>query len=219
MGRYHRPERQPILPRLARRSANSDPSSISSIGMRYVMQTFRLPHNTQRMSASPPFVLTPPNISGHNTLYPGHAEFPCLGIATDSDSASHAKQHLREAYQRLGLPFRCHTCGVRLDGGRWVNGHFLETSWIGDHQPPTSAWWWPQKMQYIQSITPFVYVVESQDLMYQTRYPVRYPLHGLFQYCHSHRYPLYVNVSGQMRPQRYIYPQCEACSRRQSHSL
>ena len=162
-----------------------------------------------------------PVTSGWDTLYPGHAgiSIPCLGVLTDSDSAGAAKTKLLIKYNELGLELRCHTCGEDLRGGKFVAGYFLEKSWIGDHQPPTSAYRWPEKMQVLTSFAQSrnVWVVESSDGMYQTRYPFPDQLGPLFGSQAPHPYPRYPAFS--VRPQRYVYPQCEECSRLQSHSL
>lgn len=158
-------------------------------------------------------------LDGRDTLYPGHANIPCLGVRTDSDSAGPAKDILLEQYHQWGLELRCHTCGKDLSGGKMVNGYFLEDVWIGDHQPPTSAYNWPAKMREIIFFTQTlnIQVVESRNRRFQTRYPVPAKLTSLFQGQRPHPYPLY--PKNKVLPQRYIYPQCEACSRLQSSSL
>lgn len=208
MGKRHQ-KSSVLFARMARRSRRSTPA--------YGMG--RMGPTQMANQWLNPFIFPLLSPTNQDTLYPGRAGVPCLGIATDSDYAGHVKSRLKALYHQLGIPFRCHTCGANLDGGQWIGHHFLEKIWVGDHQPPTSAWRWPEKMQYIESFTSHILVVESQNLMYQTRYPVPQALMHLFQYSHPHRYPLYVNSSGQIYPQRYIYPQCESCSRRQSHSL
>ena len=160
-----------------------------------------------------------PVTSGWDTLYPGHAHVPCIGVRTDSDGAAKAKEKLLRKYNELGLELLCHTCGDDLRGGKFVAGYFLEKSWIGDHQPPTSAYRWPAKMQVLTSFAQFrnIWLVESKDGMYQTRCPFPDQLKPLFDGQTPHPYPRYPAFG--VRPQRYVYPQCEACSRLQSHSL
>ncbi len=162
-----------------------------------------------------------PVTSGWDTLYPGHAgiRIPCLGVLTDSNSAGAAKTKLLIKYNELGLELRCHTCGEDLRGGKFVAGYFWGKSWVGDHQPPTSAHRWPAKMQVITSFTQSrnIQVIESQDGMFQTRCPFPDQLKSLFDGQTPHPYPRYPAFG--VRPQRYVYPQCEACSRLQSHSL
>lgn len=157
--------------------------------------------------------------SGWDTLYPGHANIPCLGVRTNNDNARTAKEILLKEYDRWGLELRCHTCGKNLRGGKIAYGVPFENVWIGDHQPPTSAHRWPAKMQVITSFTQprNIQVVESSDGRFQTRCPVPAKLTSLFRGQRPHPYPLY--PKNNVLPQRYIYPQCEACSRLQSHNL
>ena len=160
-----------------------------------------------------------PVTSGWDTLYPGHANIPCLGVRTDNDNARTAKEILLNEYDKWNLELRCHTCGKNLRGGKIAYGILVENVWIGDHQPPTSAHRWPAKMQVITSFTQprNIQVVESSDGRFQTRYPVPAKLTSLFLGQRPHPYPLY--PKNKVLPQRYIYPQCEACSRLQSHNL
>lgn len=156
---------------------------------------------------------------GQDTLYPGHANIPCLGVRTNSDKTDRAKKILLEQYESRGLELRCHTCGKNLRGGKIAYGFFLENIWVGDHQPPTSAHFRPAKMQEIMSFTQKmnIQVVESPDGKFQTRYPVPAQLTSLFLGQRPHPYPFY--PPGKFLPQRYIYPQCESCSTLQSNNL
>lgn len=147
------------------------------------------------------------------TLYPGHANVVCIGIKTNSDSASYGKTQLKKLYYDLDLPMFCHTCGREIAPN--------DTSWVGDHQPPTNYQYYYNlpRRNFIAKSLSHVYVMETSDKKYQTCWPIhpllqKDPIRQKLKWGTSH---LYLPIKEYRDfhngyDQRYIYPQCTQCS-------